>query len=81
MFGRVPLWGRLILLLSSISLIHPSYLWSFLGLLGVLLMAVYQYFQLPVGERLQFLKKTATSKNAVLASDANTPKMKRRESK
>ncbi len=69
MFGRVPLWGRLILLLSSISLIHPSYLWSFLGLSGVLLMAVYQYFQLPAGQRPQFLKKTVTSKNVVLASE------------
>jgi TRAP transporter 4TM/12TM fusion protein len=55
MFGKVAIWGRIILLVSSISLIHPSYTWSLLGLVGVGIMALYQYLRLPVEERVRIL--------------------------
>jgi len=54
MFGKVPAWGRIILLVSSVSLIHPSYAASFSGFAGVALMAAYQYFRLPVEQRPKF---------------------------
>jgi len=69
MFGKVPAWGRIILLLSSISLIHPSYTASFLGLAGVGIMALYQYFKLPAEERPKLFRRvrnsTALGKSAV----------------
>jgi len=51
MFKKVSLWERAILLLSSVCLIHPSYLLSFLGLLGVSVIVAYQWFSLPESSR------------------------------
>ncbi|OGQ01145.1 MAG: hypothetical protein A2Z51_08260 [Deltaproteobacteria bacterium RBG_19FT_COMBO_52_11] len=61
MFGKVPPWGRIILLVSSVSLIHPSYAVSFFGSTGVALMAVYQYFRLPVEQRPKFSNRVSNS--------------------
>ena len=51
MLKKVSLWERAILLLSSIGLIHPSYLLSFLGLLGVSVIVTHQWFSLPESAR------------------------------
>ena len=51
MFKKVSIWERGILLVSSIGLIHPSYLLSVLGLLGVSAIVAYQWFSLPESAR------------------------------
>jgi len=56
MFKKVSFWERGILFLSSICLLHPSYLLSFLGLFGVSIIAGYQWLSLPADLRPKFIR-------------------------
>lgn len=56
MFKQASIWERVILFLSAISLIHPSYLLSMLGLLGAAIIVTYQYLSLPADLRPKFTK-------------------------
>jgi len=65
MFRRVSLWGRGIIFLSSICLIHPSYLWSLLGFLGVSIIVAHQWFTIPAYLRPKFTRV----KNSILSAE------------